>query len=352
MSRNNRFFFIIVLGVISWVLASMMGWTGSGKDKKKSAEKAVVQTAEVQADAVAKTVLKKTVCARTPVLKGTVLSVNELVVKEITKENVIKDAIDDISQAEGFLLTETIEPGDQISKSKLVDLSGILKMSFHVPDGMRAISLRVTASENIISGLVSQSDHVDVIAVFKNNKDVDVPLARTLIQNAVLLAVGEVFNPAEKELSTGDSGKASVKQKTGSKSSGKTAAPAKTPAADAGNQAKKPEEPQLYEAKKVAMVTLAVAPEDAEKIALFTEKAEFYLTLRYPFDESRISSKGTTQSQVLGFMKRDEIISGKEDRIKLKGLEEQEKAVVLFRGIEKTVVTPNLKSAQSQSVGD
>ncbi|MDD5092068.1 MAG: Flp pilus assembly protein CpaB [Candidatus Wallbacteria bacterium] len=349
MGRKNRMVMIIIVGIIGWVLASMMGWTGDNGKKKKDGKQSAKQPAEtVEIQVVKKEVLGKVVQSRCRIEKGEVIGLNHVVLLEIPKKEIQRNTCSEIEGVIGKVAIENIEPDVQIMEKQLLDTKKIQRFSFHVPNGMRAVSLKVANPQHVLSGLIEQYDHVDVIAVFDNSKDVDTPFAKTIIQNAQVLAVGTEFSMDAVE-TPGEPSK-STAQKSGGTAPAATAAVKEEPAKNAsakssqksGSSSKKGVE-NVIEGKKIDFVTLAVKPEDAESIALITKRAEFFLTLRFPFDAAVTDAKGTAQPDVLGFMRREELIQGKdaeirikENNLKVRDLIEREKQIEIYRGLDKS----------------
>jgi len=118
-----------------------------------------------------------------------------------------------------------------------------------IPAGMRAISVRVNDVVGV-AGFVLPGTRVDVLVAVANNGDQNnkqEPMARTVVSNVQVLTAGTRFDQVEAK--NGESLKASV-------------------------------------------VTLAVLPEDGERIALAANQGELSLVLRNPVDVDPADTKG------------------------------------------------------------
>lgn len=319
MGRNRRFMIIIIVGVITWFIASQIG-----KDKTKPKAKPEQPQQQAQAEETkeieSKPRISQVVCARVDIEKGDLIHPNSIVVKDVVRKEKEKDTFSSLDDLKGLVAIKNIAADEQIRKEQVKDLSGVMKLSYHVPKGARAISVKISNPQFVISGLVSQGDPVDVIAVYDNSKDVDVPYSRTVIQKAVLLALGTSFNPEGDKTSTqkNPTSKKSATKKT-SKTSGKSSQAAATG----------------VEGKKIDFVTLAVSPEEAEAIPLIAKRAEFYLTLRFPYDDAVMEKSGTSQQAVLGFTRRSDLIKSIEEQTRIN--EMNERSIAIFRGVEKEI---------------
>jgi Flp pilus assembly protein CpaB len=225
-----------------------------------------------------------------------------------------------ISSLEHMVADKNIKKGQKILQSDVLDISKIREMSYRIKPGLRAISLRIADISNAISGLINQGERVDVVAVFDSTRDVDNPYSRIVVQNAKLLAIDKEF------YLNGNSANASSKSSKGKKLS-------------KSNKNK-------IEGKKISVATLAVTPKDAEKLALISERAKFFLVLRSHFDDKMVRDSGVSEREILGFSRRDDLIKDKNAEITIKELNSQKRSVAIYRGVELTNSnTPSAKSA-------
>ncbi|MCX7745537.1 MAG: Flp pilus assembly protein CpaB [Clostridia bacterium] len=156
----------------------------------------------------------------------------------------------------GKRVKDSIIEGEQILSDRLVDENKMI-LSYMLPEGKRALSINV--NEQIeVANLLRPGDAVDVLVSFDREevddgttKTVFPRTSKTLLQNIEVLALGqeqEVEDTKDKEL-----------PKT---------------------------------------VTLAVSPEDAEKLTFASEYGVLRLALRPADDKKTIDSKGITRADI------------------------------------------------------
>jgi len=305
MSRKSRLIMIIIIGVISWFIASRMGYVG----KKKEPKKKVIVSTHKKVNTKPRIIMEKVVCAREDIKKGSPITSNSLIVKEFESSELKGlDTYKNLSSIEGMVALENIKSGDKILKSSVIDISKIKKLSYRVKPGLRAISLKISDPSNAISGLISQGEHVDVIAVYDNSRDVDNPFSKIIVQNVELMAIDKEYfmNESDAENSSSNKGKKSSQKASKNK----------------------------IEGKKISVATLAVTPSQAEKLALVSERAKFFLILRSPFDEGKIKYSGISQHEILGFSRRDDLIKNKNAELTIKDINSKRDSIPIYRGTE------------------
>jgi len=145
----------------------------------------------------------------------------------------------------GQLAALDILPGEALSKQSLLKAEGRLP----VTAGMRAMAIMVNSVAGV-GGAILPGSRVDILVTFDEDK-----MSRTLLQNVKVIA-------------TGDGGLGS----SGSKDSPNRG----------GN-----------------IITVEVAPKDAEALALASQQGMFYLTLRNFTDEKLAKVNGTDMGHVI-----------------------------------------------------
>ena len=125
-------------------------------------------------------------------------------------------------------------------------------LSPKVPDGMRALSVRVD-DLNSLSGFVMPEARVDVLLTGKPSASSDAKMTRTILSNIRVLSAGENLEPD---------------------SSGK---------------------PQ-----RVAVVTILVTPEQGEMLTLATSHGRIQLVLRNSGDETVVATSGVRENELFG----------------------------------------------------
>src|SRR5579883_987239 len=202
------------------------------------------------------------VVARQDIAARTVIDASMLAIKQVPTSVKLVTAYTDMKSAVGQIAREDIAAGEQVLNSQLVSNPAALGFSGRVPAGMRGISIsaqEVTAD----GGLIQPGDHVDVVAIFQefdpipDNGSVlvrptdDKPkryVTSTLAQDVLVLAVAQSTDqPGAKQVSKGQS--------------------------------------------DLKTVTLAVSPDDAERIFLGDTAGALRLSL-HRFDDNNQADLG------------------------------------------------------------
>lgn len=174
---------------------------------------------------------------------------------KVAREYLNPNAIVNKAEIIGKRLKEKIISGEQILYDRLVTEKD-MTLAYNIPKGMRAVSLNV--DEQIeVANLINPGDRVDIIASFesevaedKNNRTVYPRITKTVIQNALVLALGQNMS----------------------------------------------EEQDRKELPKT--VTVALSPEDAEKLVYITEYAKVRMALRNIDDEKTVRTSGVTRNDL------------------------------------------------------
>jgi len=240
---------ILIGGVILGLAAIVMTKMYLDQQQQILQEKAKKAIASMQANQTSVLVAKQDVA------KGSVIESSMLDTAIVPNKFVQPQAVTSLDRITGMVTVVPISKGEQISLSKLTnikqagggggDLAGV------TPSGKRAISIIVDNLASL-SGMVRPGDYVDVLATIQvpvqgaDGKTTSQMAIIPLFQNTLVLAVGQ---------NTG-----------GVASSGSRYAEA--PAPSGGN----------------VLITLALAPQEANLIAFVQEQGKFRLIMRSPAD--------------------------------------------------------------------
>jgi pilus assembly protein CpaB len=208
----------------------------------------------------------------------TVLTDSMITVKQVPENLKIVSSFADNKLVVGKITKSDIATGEQVLSTKLTDNSHELGFSGNVPEGMRAVAISVT-EVSAGGGLIQPGDAVDVIGVFQLNEkgagggtvakaDGDATsrvVASTLLQDVTLLAMAQqsVDPSAQKGAPKGSSTKSQPDARS---------------------------------------VTLAVTPEDAERLTLADQMGTLRLTLHRfnDHDSSPINAVDNTLVSLFG----------------------------------------------------
>jgi pilus assembly protein CpaB len=157
----------------------------------------------------------------------------------------------DIKDLVGRVLVVRVVRGEPVLTSKLASKDAGRGLAALIPDGMRAVAVRVDEVVGV-AGFIHPDDRVDVIATVK--ADNAQPVAKVILQNVKVLAVG-------KELEI--------------------------------------EESIRNRAMPVTVATLLVSPGESEKLALAAGNSRLLLSLRSWTDTNSVDTPGASPSALL-----------------------------------------------------
>jgi pilus assembly protein CpaB len=142
-----------------------------------------------------------------------------------------------------------VSKGEFILNSKLAALNAGAGLPSMIPQGMRAVSVRVNDVVSV-AGFVQPGTHVDVLAT-GNEGSGNERQTTTVLENVLVLAVGKSLD--------------------------------RNVTADA---------------QTAPVITLAVSPDDAQKVALVSQEGRIQLSLRNPVDTKKGGISATRSSSV------------------------------------------------------
>lgn len=112
----------------------------------------------------------------------------EMVVeRQIPRQYVARGTMENIDQVVGKITLVPLAEGETILETKLALENSRTGLTYHVPEGMRAMSLKADPVA-AVAGLVEPGDRVDVVAVFPATADTS-EWAAHIYENLLVLAV-------------------------------------------------------------------------------------------------------------------------------------------------------------------
>lgn len=165
----------------------------------------------------------------------------------------------------GYVAVESLAAQRPISLTQVMARGTAFGLSGMVPSGMRAVTVEVDPVTGV-AGLLKAGDHVDIIATFEVADQV---IARTILQDVELLALGAqtvaATSQQEKRIAAGQASTGSAPSAEGEG--------AAEPADEDGGSAR-------TRAQAYPNATLAVSPEDAQRLILADLRGDLRLVLR------------------------------------------------------------------------
>lgn len=175
---------------------------------------------------------------------------------KVTREYLNSKAVLNKADIVGKKLKDSIIEGEQILRDRLAE-EGKVTLAYKIPEGKRAVSINVNEQLNV-SNLVRPGDIVDVIASFDKEEVEDATIktvypriTKTIVQRVEILAIGQEQTILDEKIK---------------------------------------EPPQT--------ITLAVTPQDAEKIVYASEYAVLRLALRPVDDEKDVNTPGIVRGDL------------------------------------------------------
>jgi pilus assembly protein CpaB len=187
------------------------------------------------------------VMAANDIQVGTKLEAHDVHVVTLPQSAVPPGAFSGTSQVVGRGAILPVSKGEFILPSKLAAINAGAGLPSMIPQGMRAVSVRVNDVVSV-AGFVQPGTHVDVLATGTGGNERQ---TTTVLENVLVLAVGKSLD--------------------------------RNPLADA---------------QIAPVITLAVSPDDAQKLALVSQEGRIQLSLRNPMD-TRKGGIGATRTSSL-----------------------------------------------------
>lgn len=143
-------------------------------------------------------------------------------------------------------LIQAIAENEPIRERELAPIEAGAGLATLIPEGMRAVSVRVN-DVNGVAGFIVPGSHVDVVVTVKNSAASSEPMTRTVVSNVIVVTAGRRIDQ---------------------------------------------EEAKDGEPIQTSVVTLAVLPEDGERIALAQNEGRITLALRNKLDVQQTDTQG------------------------------------------------------------
>jgi pilus assembly protein CpaB len=204
---------------------------------------------------------------------GLPIAPEDVVVRYLIPEMVMRDeTFADLETVLGRTPRERILANEAVREERLASANAGVGLNAIVTPGKRAMTV-ATDTETAVAGLLQAGNFVDVIVTIKPEDPAAVGakyVAETILQDIKVLAVGSSLGGnAAKEAESKDS--------KGKKS-------------DSASRKLKPS------------ITVELAPEEAEKLALAQSRGEIHVVLRSDIDILQIDSQGViTTDKLIGF---------------------------------------------------
>ncbi len=208
-------------------------------------------------------VMAPIVVAAKDVAPRTVLTADMLTVRSVPADGMHPDSITALDQAVGQVTQYPLIAGEPLLSPKLTTTDAGLGLAGTVPQGKRAVSVEVNDVRGS-AGLINPGDKVDVYAAFdKTDTSIGEHVGILVLQDVTIIAVAQELNSPDPNN------------------------PESIPATNSKGDTTR-------------TVTLAIAPEEVERLVLADEKGILRLALRGKDDATIGAGTGITLSELIG----------------------------------------------------
>jgi len=235
---------IVVMVAVFLALLASMGTYRFLSEKGRMAEEARLQTVGV-------------VVAAADIPFGSTIGPDQVVLSAWPKDRYPKDVLSDVKAAVGRFARREFMAGEPIVESKLLSTSrNIGMLSLRIPQGMRAFTVRVNEAVGV-GGFLMPDARVDVLLTTASSDQRATRISKIILEDVRVLAVGQTVDQKDS----------------------------------------KP--------VSVGTVTLAVTPEDAEKLAFASNDGIIHLVLRNFSDSEKVKTTGISKDRLLSGQRGD-----------------------------------------------
>ncbi|NNG45795.1 MAG: Flp pilus assembly protein CpaB [Deltaproteobacteria bacterium] len=234
---QTRIGIVVVVAVLLALFASI-GTYRFLSEKGRMAEEARLQTVGV-------------VVAAANIPFGSTIRPDQVVLSAWPKDRQPKDVLSDVKTAVGRLARRDFIRGEPIVESKLLSTTkNVGMLSLRIPQGMRAFTVRVNEAVGV-GGFLVPDARVDVLMTTASSDQRGTRISKIILEDIRVLAVGQKIDQKDS----------------------------------------KP--------VSVETVTLAVTPENAEKLALASNDGKIHLVLRNFADSEKVKTTGISKDRLL-----------------------------------------------------
>jgi pilus assembly protein CpaB len=230
MNRQTRTFIVLAVGVVAATIASYGTYRALSRMPQRTVQMPT----------------RKAVVAAKQMPLGTLLTRDSVKLVDWPQQTPLQGGFASIDEVENRGLIAAVVENEPLSENKLAPKAAGAGLSPTITPGMRAISIKVNEVIGV-AGFVVPGTHVDVVTIIGNGKGGDDMVSRVVVGNVQVLTAGTRYDQ---------------------------------------------EESRAGKAIRSSVVTLMVAPLDAERIALAQSQGEMMLTLRHPLDVAPTETEG------------------------------------------------------------
>jgi pilus assembly protein CpaB len=239
MNRNTRTLIVVAIAIVMASIASFGVYVAV-----RSMPVREVEVARMQAVVAAKALVV-----------GTMVTKDDVKLVAWPAANPIPGAFTDTTKVVNRGLIVAVGENEPITESKLAAVGAGAGLPPTIPEGMRAVSIRVNEIVGV-AGFVIPGTRVDVLVNISSDDGTRETISRIVLSNVQVLASGTRY---DQQRAT-----------------------------------------QEGKAIPTSVVTLVLTPEDVEKLALAADEGKLTLALRNPLDTAEVTTKGARRAELFG----------------------------------------------------
>jgi pilus assembly protein CpaB len=237
MNRRTRHLIVLLVAVVTAAIASFGVFRAMGQ-------------LPAQADQ-----MQSVVVAARPLVIGSQLTEKDIKLVAWPASSLVPGAITDVKDALNRGLLVAVMQNEPLTTDKVASAESGVGLPPAIPQGMRAMSVRVNDVIGV-AGFIAPGSRVDVVVTIRRSQD---SMTRTAASNVQVLTAGTRKDQQNPQTETSNS-------------------------ADRGE----------------TVVTLMVTPGDAERIALAQSEGQIMLVLRNPLDTATVATTGVKTGALFG----------------------------------------------------
>jgi pilus assembly protein CpaB len=238
MNRRTRHVIVLMVAVVTAAVASFGVYRAMGQLPARQGEP-----------------MQAVVVAARPLVIGTQLTEKDIKLVSWPASSLVPGAITDVKDALNRGVLAAVMQNEPLTANKLASAESGAGLPPAIPQGMRAMAVRVNDVIGV-AGFISPGSRVDVVVTIRRTQD---SMTRTAASNVTVLTAG---TRKDQEKPQSDTARVSDHGET--------------------------------------VVTLMVTPGDAERIALAQSEGQIMLVLRNPLDTETVATSGVKTAALLG----------------------------------------------------
>jgi pilus assembly protein CpaB len=183
--------------IVPLVVALGLGGVAAkvGKDMMAKGREGAVKTIKVAA-------------AKEDLSPGAMIKETDVVLRELPAEAVSHNTFANAADLIGRVVTAQVNKGQPVLETMLAPKGALGGAQAMVPEGMRAVSLEVNEFSGV-AGLLTPGSHVDIVQTIRGKDDASA-MAKTIVENLTVIAVGRRMSTAAPVAGSGAEGEGSI----------------------------------------------------------------------------------------------------------------------------------------------